>query len=133
MRLKFAALCRYATYTEHSEPTLVGVFDVLFFQGNGQRLMPPSFLVVSLSATSFEAGKHGLTVRIIDGDGVEGARREIPVDELVWMVDPIGSDPRSLNNIPIDGLTFPHPGEFAFEILYGSQRLGDVRILTVDL
>lgn len=134
MRLKFALLCNYAGYLESRTPLMVGVFDFMRLpepDAGAPIVLMPFFLVLAVGASSFEAGKHNITVRMIDEDGKEGGRMtvtDMPFTEVVP-----GYELGAYILHQIVNLAVPHFGDYVFEVLAGPDRLGDVRMSVVPI
>lgn len=126
MRLKFGHICRYAEASA-AGLTLIGIFDFVTGQQlpEQERIQVPLFYLAALvGATSFEAGKHTVMIRLVDADGIEGGRMEC--HDAVFQGQEPGRELGTYVVAPIFGLTVPHFGDYVFEIWGGDNRLGSI-------
>lgn len=131
MRLKYGLICDFAAHGMGSKPIIVHVFDFISMMRTEEGvplLLPLFYLSLAFEATPFEHGDTEITIRLIDQDGVEGGSWTMPTSFRA----PIPGHPASCGlALPVTGIHIPDFGEYLFEILWGSQRLGDVRFTVI--
>lgn len=131
MRLKYGLLCDYASHGMGGKPIIVHVFDFMAMlepEPGAPILLPLCYLALSFEATPFEHGDTEITIRLIDQDGTEGGTWTMPTSFRA----PIPGHPASSGlSLPVTGLQVPDFGEYLFEILWGTQRLGEVKFAVV--
>jgi hypothetical protein len=131
MRLKYGLLCDFASHGQSGKPIIVHVFDFMAMvapEDGTPILLPLCYLALSFEATPFEHGDTQITIRLIDQDGFEGGSWTMPTSFRA----PIpGHAANSGLALPVTGLQVPDFGDYLFEILWGAQRLGEVKFSVI--
>ena len=114
MELKAAHLADAANISQEGKLNIHGIFSRI-----GLSSFPGTYskftVVVILEAHPSETGKHTLNMRLADEDGREVAKveGEIEVGKAKLPDRPI----RVQVVLPMEGLRFPKPGNYSFDIL----------------
>jgi hypothetical protein len=138
MDLRFGHLCDYATVGAARKLILVGLFDQVTTPATRERIvLPLCYLVFKVECSLYEGSEHQIQVRLKDDDETtlqDADGREMDFDLGQQRFTPSGRGrPLSIQvTLPCVGLSVPTHGDYAFEILVGGARLGDVRFYVVE-
>lgn len=124
MRLDFALLADAATVDGAGKLNVLGVFDRIRareFPARHGRIA----LVLRLSAGETDAGQHRAEIRLRDPEDQDLVRLD---GNLQVGAGPPGQDTHIPHVLNLDGLTFPQPGSYRFEI-----RVDDAIVATLPL
>lgn len=124
MNIDLAVLCDAATLDSSGKLHILGVFDQIqaaSFPARHDRIA----LVLRLATEPEDAGEHQAEIRLMDPDGNQVIR-------LNGRLGVSGGGPRASSHLPhilnLDGLVFPRPGVYRFEI-----RVDDTPLRTLNL
>jgi hypothetical protein len=120
MDIYLALLADAATVDASGKLNILGVFDRLGSDSFPAR-HPRMALVLRFSAGLHETGVHSVEILLLDPDGGEMARMEGEMQ--------LGAGPSSVlegvrvpHVLYLDGLVFPRPGRYAFDVSVDGQH-----------
>lgn len=124
MNIDLAVLCDAATLDSSGKLHILGVFDQIqaaVFPARHDRLA----MVLRMATEADDAGEHQADIRLVDPDGAQMLR-------LDGRLGVTGGRPGSASHLPhilnLDGLVFPRPGVYRFEV-----RVDDTLLRTLNL
>lgn len=123
MEIKIAVLADAANVSQENKLNITGIFNRIA-SSTYPLVWPSMYLVVRLNAHPSEAGMHNLLIRVADEDGLEVARLEAEF-ELPKPAER-GMPIMSQFIVPIRNATFPHSGDYSFDILIDGRYEGSV-------
>jgi hypothetical protein len=124
MNLKLAVLADHVNETKEGKLNLLGVFDVLFAKKLPAK-HPKLFLVAVFEASVSEGSEHKAKVGVYDSDGQE----VLPLTpELPLKFQPTGRGKpfQARLVVELEGLRFPHFGDYEFHLLIDGRIEGQV-------
>lgn len=127
MDIDLALLADAATVDASGKLNILGVFDRLGSDTFPAR-HPRMALVLRFSAGLHETGVHSVEIALVDPDGSEMARMEGEMQ--------LGAGPTAVMDgvrVPhvlyLDGLVFPRPGRYAFDVSVDGERYRSIPLV----
>jgi|SRR5215212_5790180 len=119
MEVTLAVTCDYANVSQEGKLNILGVFQELNAIGF-PTVVPQMYLVVSFEAGAAEFGteKH-IRIALLEADGSEVMAMEGPI--AVQRPARPGSTAYINQVLSLQGITFAHPGDYAFHIVVGGE------------
>jgi len=129
MDVTFAVLADGANVTQDGKLNILGIFNAL---GASQfpAVHPQMFLVMRFEATRAEEGKtKKIEIQLADGDG--GKLFTVGANLVVPTGTP-GSAIRMNHILGMNGVQFPRPGDYVFNVLVGDDQKAAVDLKLVE-
>ena len=129
MDVTFAELADGANVTQDGKLNILGIFNAL---GASQfpAAHPQMFLVMRFEATRAEEGKtKKIEIQLADGDG--GKLFTVGANLVVPTGTP-GSAIRMNHILGMNGVQFPRPGDYVFNVLVGDDQKAAVDLKLVE-
>lgn len=120
MELKFVHLADYAAPGDKGKMIIVGIFDRLGAGPERPIVMPPFHIVGAFRAHVPEGTEHGLEIRMVNQDGVEIFKGQLP---LRFVLTPLRTLEANFT-IGVVGLALPDVGEYAFHLFVDNVHKG---------
>jgi Family of unknown function (DUF6941) len=114
MEVDLAVLADAANVSGEGKLNLLGIFDNMTLGPDFPATSTTFSIVVRLVAHPSELGQHQLTLRVADADGKEVAKLDAGFNVGRKKASP---KPASLPIVLGAQVTFPSPGDYAFDIL----------------
>jgi hypothetical protein len=113
MEVDLAVLADGANTTANGKLNILGVFDN-FSLPTFPATTPTFCVVLRVVGHPSETGKHGIQIRLADADGKELAKLE---GQFRANAQKGRSKPYRVQMILNSQVTFPHPGDYTFDVL----------------
>lgn len=127
MRLVYGFLCDYATPGAGMKPTVVGIFDAVFPQPDGEFLVPPCCLHAQFDAPG-SGPKRLLTIKFVDEDAKTLFENDMTLN-LAPGANGLGMGGKLYFGLP--AIQLPGPGDYSFVLYADGVRFGEIPIHVV--